>query len=88
MLLCFPPLFFTPSFPGYVDLSDIVCSGQHIRAYDYILAFCKVPLYVLINKARLALGKNPNPVFSFSAALFFSSYTHLGFLPPNSCLHD
>jgi hypothetical protein len=37
---------------------------------------------VLINKARLAIGKNPNPVFSFSAAPSFSSQTHLGFLFP------
>jgi hypothetical protein len=37
---------------------------------------------VLINKARLAIGKNPNPVFGFSAAPSFSSQTHLGFLFP------
>jgi hypothetical protein len=37
---------------------------------------------VLINKARLTIGKNPNPVFSFSAAPSFSSQTHLGFLFP------
>jgi hypothetical protein len=49
-------------FPGYVDLSVIVCSGQHIRACKYIVDLypCKGPLYVLINKARLAMGKNPN----------------------------
>jgi hypothetical protein len=35
---------------------------------------------VLINKARLMIGKNPNPVFSFSAAPSSSSQTHLGFL--------
>jgi hypothetical protein len=35
-----------------------------------------------INKACLAIGKNPNPVFSFSAASSFSSQTHLGFLSP------
>jgi hypothetical protein len=35
---------------------------------------------VLINKAHLAIGKNPNPVFSFSAASSSSSQTHLGFL--------
>jgi hypothetical protein len=80
MLLCFPPsslssfFFFTPSFPGYVDLSDIVCSGQHIKACDYIFGPCKGPLYVLINKSRLAMGKKkPNPVFSFFAASSFSS---------------
>jgi hypothetical protein len=57
-------LFFMHPFPGYVDLSVIVCSGQHIRACKYILDLypCKGPLYVLINKARLAMGKNPNPV--------------------------
>jgi hypothetical protein len=51
-------------FPGYVDLSVIVCSRQHTRACKYILDLypCKGPLYVLINKARLAMGKNPNPV--------------------------
>jgi hypothetical protein len=69
-------------FPGYVDLSVIVCSGQHIRAYDYILALVKGPLYVLINKACLAIGKNPNPVSGFSAAPSSSSQTHLGFLFP------
>jgi hypothetical protein len=37
---------------------------------------------VLINKAHLAIGKNPNPVFSFSAASSSSSQTHLGFLFP------
>jgi hypothetical protein len=37
---------------------------------------------VLINKARLAIGKNPNPVFSFFAAPSSSSQTHLGFLCP------
>jgi hypothetical protein len=37
---------------------------------------------VLINKARLAISKNPNPVFSFSAAPSSSSQTHLGFLFP------
>jgi hypothetical protein len=37
---------------------------------------------MLINKARLAIGKNPNPVLSFSAALSFSSQTHLRFLSP------
>jgi hypothetical protein len=35
---------------------------------------------VLINKAHLAIGKNPNPVFHFSAASSSSSQTHLGFL--------
>jgi hypothetical protein len=57
-------LFFMHPFPGYVDLSVIVCSGHHIRACRYILDLypCKGPLYVLINKARLAMGKNPNPV--------------------------
>jgi hypothetical protein len=56
--------FFMHPFPGYVDLSVIVCSGQHIRACKYIFDLypCKGPLYVLINKARLAMGKNPNPV--------------------------
>jgi hypothetical protein len=39
---------------------------------------------VLINKARLAIGKNPNPVFIFSAASSSSSQTHLGFLFPTS----
>jgi hypothetical protein len=49
---------------------------------------CKGPLYVLIRReTRIVLGKNPNPAFSFSAASSFSSWTHLGFLPPNSCLH-
>jgi hypothetical protein len=43
---------------------------------------CKGPLHVLINKARLVIGKNPNPVFGFSAAPSFSSQTHLGFLFP------
>jgi hypothetical protein len=58
-------LFLMHPFPGYVDLSVIVCSGQHIRACKYILDLYpyKGPLYVLINKARLAMGKNPNPVF-------------------------
>jgi hypothetical protein len=37
---------------------------------------------VLINKTCLAIGKNPNPVFSFSAAPSSSSQTHLGFLFP------
>jgi hypothetical protein len=37
---------------------------------------------VLINKARLAIGKNHNPIISFSAAPSFSSQTHLGFLFP------
>jgi hypothetical protein len=37
---------------------------------------------VLINKTRLAIGKNPNPVFSFSTAPSFSSQTYLGFLSP------
>jgi hypothetical protein len=37
---------------------------------------------MLINKACLAIGKNPNPVFSFSAAPSSSSQTHLGFLFP------
>jgi hypothetical protein len=37
---------------------------------------------LLINKARLAIGKNPNPVFSFSATPSFFSQTHLGFLFP------
>jgi hypothetical protein len=62
-------LFLHP-FPGYIDLSIIVYSGQHIRASKYILDLypCKGPLYVLINKARLAMGKKPNPVISFSAA--------------------
>jgi hypothetical protein len=57
--------FFMHPFPGYVDLSVIVCSGQHISACKYILNLypCKGPLYVLINKARLAMGKNPNLVF-------------------------
>jgi hypothetical protein len=35
---------------------------------------------VLINKAHLAIGKNPNLVFHFSAASSSSSQTHLGFL--------
>jgi hypothetical protein len=35
---------------------------------------------VLINKARLAMGKNPNPVISFSAAPSSFPQTHLGFL--------
>jgi hypothetical protein len=62
--------FFMHPFPGYVDLSVIVCSRQHIRAYNYILDLypCKGPLYVLINKARLAMGENPNPVINFSTA--------------------
>jgi hypothetical protein len=57
-------LFLMHPFPGYVDLSVIACSGQHIRAYKYILDLypCKGPLYVLINKAHLVMGKNPNPV--------------------------
>jgi hypothetical protein len=37
---------------------------------------------MLINKARLAIGKNPNAVFSFSAAPSSSVQTHLGFLFP------
>jgi hypothetical protein len=37
---------------------------------------------VLINKACLAISKNPNPVFCFSAAPSSSSQTHLGFLFP------
>jgi hypothetical protein len=37
---------------------------------------------VLINKACLAISKNPNPVFSFSAAPSSYSQTHLGFLFP------
>jgi hypothetical protein len=55
-------------FPGYVDIFVIVCPGQHLRACKYILDLylCKGPLYVLINKARLAMGKNPNSVISFS----------------------
>jgi hypothetical protein len=82
-------LFFMHPFPGYVDLSVIVCSGQHIRACNYILDLCpcKGPLYVLINKARLAMGKNPNPVISFSAAPSSFPQTHLGFLFSNFCLH-
>jgi hypothetical protein len=39
---------------------------------------------VLINKARLVIGKNPNPVFHFSAASSSSSQTHLSFLFPTS----
>jgi hypothetical protein len=35
---------------------------------------------VLINKARLVIGKNPNLVFSFSAAPSSFSQTHIGFL--------
>jgi hypothetical protein len=35
-----------------------------------------------MNKAHLAIGKNPNPVFHFSAASSSSSKTHLGFLFP------
>jgi hypothetical protein len=43
---------------------------------------CEGPIYVLINKAHLAIGKTPNPVFIFSAAPSSSSQTHLGFLFP------
>jgi hypothetical protein len=66
----FALFFFMHPFPGYVDLSVILCSGQHIRACKHILDLypCKGPLYMLINKARLAMGKNPNLVISFSAA--------------------
>jgi hypothetical protein len=62
MLLCFSPSslsFFPLSFPGYVDLSDVICSGQHIKACDYIFGPFKGPLYMLINKACLAMGKKP-----------------------------
>jgi hypothetical protein len=43
---------------------------------------------VLINKAPLAIGKNPNPVFSFSPAPSSSSQTHLGFLFPTPASMD
>jgi hypothetical protein len=59
---CVVVLFFlVHPFPGYVGLSVIVCSGQHIIVYKYILDLypCKGPLYMLINKARLAMGKKP-----------------------------
>jgi hypothetical protein len=82
--------FLMHPFPGYVDLSVIVCSGQHIRACKYILDLYprKGPLYVLINKARLVMGKKTLiQSFSFSTASSSSPYTHLGFLFPNFCLH-
>jgi hypothetical protein len=68
-------LFLMHLFPWYIDLSVIVCSGQHIRSCKYIVDLypCKGPLYVLINKAYLAMGKNPNPVISFSTASSSSS---------------
>jgi hypothetical protein len=37
---------------------------------------------MLINKAHLAISKNPNLVFRFSTAPSSSSQTHLGFLFP------